>query len=286
MGESWREQVRFLLSVVATAVFLIAGVPAVASASVSPQWLVKGQDVAPWDNAGTMSAGLAAQASQDGVSLPRFTWQTCGTYRGVTYGYSDYTACQPGRTLVAESFTALAAAVHAGVFRRTGMATALLDLESWSFSGTESADPARWIRRAITFARLRHIGVIVTVGGRLATCWACMTAAARAGAVAVSVQNQGKITVGSWDRRLSGAVRAVAGTGTPVIAGLATNTPGVHSLTLLQAEYASALRMGVTRFWLNANNWGARNQCGQIYGGPGCPEIGVQFLGQPGSGGG
>jgi hypothetical protein len=59
------------------------------------------------------------------------------------------------------------------------------------------------------------------------------------------------------------------------------NTPGVHDVSLLRAEYAWARSAGLDQFWLNANNWQGRNECSNAQGGRGCPEIGVQFLASP-----
>jgi hypothetical protein len=76
------------------------------------------------------------------------------------------------------------------------------------------------------------------------------------------------------------AVQAIrrANPKTEILAGLATNNPGLVTAAHMTADYHSALAAGVQGFWLNANNWLHRNQCTATEGGRGCPETGIQFL--------
>jgi hypothetical protein len=63
-----------------------------------------------------------------------------------------------------------------------------------------------------------------------------------------------------------------------ILAGLATNSPGVQTPQDLVSDYHAALADGVQGFWLNAADWGRENHCTAAQGGPGCPAIGVKFL--------
>lgn len=280
---------------VAAAVWPASPAPAAAAPT---HWLIKGQDLQPWDNAGDQSAGLAAQAAGDGVTLPPVTYQLCGTWNGTIYGQSDYTTCAPGNSvLVVEDYGELAQAISDGLFTSLGIHTAIYDLESWPFTPkavqsprVQSASPVVWIGKATALAHANGIALIVSTGGTLATRSDCWTAAARDGAYMVAIQSQGwgwvngAWKLASWKSRVHTAVNVVrsarhaAGTKTLAMVGLATNTPRVHPVWLLAGEYNYAKSIAVNSFWLNANNWGSSNLCNAAQGGFGCPQTGVQFL--------
>lgn len=255
-------------------------------------FFVKGQDRAPWTNAGVVSAGLDAQAVKDGVTVPAPTWTGCGTWGGVAYGRSDYTACETwgaSATLIVENYYQLRAAVNAGY---TG--TAMYDLEPWSYTPYyQYSDPAKWLTRAAQFARYRGIRLIETTGGRLVTLQLAEVAvSAGADAFMVAFQSQGRFrdtsTQTEWDTKVSTWVRALraarakAGTSTLLMAGLATNTnTHLYDYSKLDAQYTWLTRhVAISNVWLNANNWGTADRCHTVAGsgGPGCPEYGVQLL--------
>jgi hypothetical protein len=281
-----------LLAAIVLAVLNCLNVPAGATAT-APHWLIKGQDMA--DNgspqslaSGVNGIGLAAQAHNDGVMLPPPTWQLCGVWNGTTYGQSDYTTCAAGGTLVTESYASLKHAITSGLFTATGITTALIDLESWSYTpADEQANVPSTITSTARLASASGIRLIVSTGGTFAKCAVCWRTAAKAGAYAymVAAQTQGGTSLPNWEANASSAVntvrsaRVAAGTSTLIMLGLATNTPAVHPVSLLLAEWSYGTNtLGVQNYWLNANNWQASNLCTAADGGPGCPEIGVQFL--------
>jgi hypothetical protein len=268
-------------------------------------WLVKGQDLGPWDPAaggkhypsiGLKACAAGAKPCSVRGTLPPFTWVLCGRWHGKAYGLSDYTTCRAGSTPVFENYQRLADAIKAGMFTELGLHYAIYDIETWPYTpAKQKHHPAYWIGRAVSLAKQHGISLIVSPGGGLASCVACWQEAATAGAYMVGIQSQGW----GWDSKtqswklsifasaLSAAVHAIrkarnaAGTKTLIMAGLGTNTPRVHPVSVLRAEYSYARTLQITRFWINANNWAARNRCTASQGGPGCPEIGVEFLAAP-----
>lgn len=268
---------------------------AAASGAPAPSWMVKGQDYLPWDPSSVVNGKLVhyrsigLQACSQGakpcpatqrITLPSFTWRLCGTWGKHVYGLSDYTQCRAPRTLVFESYFRLKAAIDNGMFSKLKMNKALFDLETWTFSGKESKDPGPWIRRALVLAHENNLKLMITLGGGLGRCYSCMATAASHGAFKVSVQSQGADTLAVFKARVRASLKAVRSKSL-LIVGLGTNTPGVHDLSLLRAEYAWARSAGFNQFWLNANNWQGRNKCSNSQGGRGCPEIGVRFLASP-----
>lgn len=276
-----------------------------AAAKTKATWLVKGQDLEPWCNGskpngatctsgGLQSIGLLRQAAKDRVALPAVTYRLCGQWNGTVYGQSDYTTCKPGDTLVVEDYNSLQSAVSNGVFTKGGLHTAVYDIESWPYTPTAQwHNPAPSIRKALSIARKAGVSLIVSPGGRLATCSNCWNTATRYGALGVAIQSQGWGWVSrtrSWDlatwytktAQAVGDVRRTRekyGTATFAMLGLGTNTSQIHSAKVLEAEYNHATRVEkVTYFWMNANNWGRpKNVCPRADGGPGCPQIAVQF---------
>jgi hypothetical protein len=276
---------------------------AVAKTTVS--WLVKGQDLEPWCNGskpngatctsgGLRSIGLLRQAAKDKVILPAVTYRLCGRWNGTTYGQSDYTTCKPGDTLVVEDYHSLQSAVSNGVFRQGGLHTAVYDIESWPYTPrVQWHNPVPSITDALSIASKAGVSLIVSPGGKLAMCSKCWDAAARHGALGVAIQSQGWGWVAAtrswdlavWDTKTAQAVADVRstrkkyGTATFAMLGLGTNTWQIHSAKVLEQEYSHATRIEkVTSFWMNANNWGkAKNLCRRADGGPGCPQIAVQF---------
>ena len=285
--------------VIAVAFGLLAALaaPAAASATTSPHWLVKGQDLvyngSPQSLAsGVNGIGLIAQAVQDGVTLPPVAWRLCGVWNSYTYGQSDYTTCAAGDALVTESYVSLRRAISNGLFTATGITTAIIDLESWAYTPSdEQANVPSTITSTVRLASANGIRLIVSTGGTFARCAVCWATAAKAGAYAymVAAQTQGGTSLSTWETNASYAVstirsaRGAAGTSTLVMLGLATNTPAVHPVSLLLAEWSYGTNtLGINNYWLNANNWQKSNLCTAAEGGPGCPEIGVQFLLQAG----
>jgi hypothetical protein len=268
---------------------------AYAAAKTTIVWQVKGQDLEPWCNGsqpngaectsgGTQSAGLLAQAAQDGSTLPAVTYRLCGQWNGTIYGKSDYTTCQRGDTLVVENYRLLQQAITNGVFTKGRLHTAVYDIESWPYTPRRQRnDPVKAITKALATARKARVGLIVTPGGKLARCYKCWEAAAEHGALGVAIQSQAW-DLATWYTFTAQAVadvrntRKTYGTATFAMLGLATNTPRINSVKLLKKEYNYATRAEkVTHFWMNANNWGQQNLCKQPDGGPGCPQIAVQF---------
>jgi hypothetical protein len=291
-----------ILGLAATAVVapaaLAAHPPAAASGTPATVWMVKGQDYLAWDPSSIVdgkriyypSIGLAecAQGTKpcpaaQRIRLPSFTWRLCGMWGTRVYGFSDDTQCTSAanRTLVFENFFRLQAAINDGLFSKLKMSKALFDLETWSYSGNESKNPGYWIKRALSLAHKHGIKLMITLGGGLGRCYTCMTTAASHGAEKVSVQSQGATTLAGFTSHVLAALTAVGGKKSLLIVGLGTNTPGVHDVSLLSAEYRWARSAGLYQFWLNANNWQARNKCSKAQGGLGCPQIGVQFLAAP-----
>jgi hypothetical protein len=282
-------------AVVAT---LAAPPPAAASAAAAPAWMVKGQDLLAWDPYLVVhgkrvyypSTGLQACAQgakpcpgSQRITLPAFTWRLCGRWGKHVYGLSDDTQCsaQANRTLVFENYSRLNDAVSDGLFSKLKMHEALFDLETWKYSGKDRKDPSYWIGQALQLAHKHDIRLMITLGGGLGRCYGCMTTAAGDGAYKVSVQSQGATTLAGFKSHVLAALKAVGNRRSLIIVGLGTNTPGVHDVPMLRAEYRWARSAGFSQFWLNANNWLARNKCSRPEGGRGCPQIGVQFLAAP-----
>jgi hypothetical protein len=280
---------------------MLSVAPSANAAAKTPiVWQVKGQDLEPWCNGskpdaakctsgGIHSAGLLAQAADDGLTLPAVTYRLCGQWNGTIYGKSDYTTCQRGDTLVVENYASLRRAIAAGVFTTGGLHTAVYDIETWPYTPKKQRHhPVKAITRALAIARRAGVSLIVTPGGGLARCSSCWQAAAQHGALGVAIQSQ------AWDLATFYTLTAKAvadvrnarkkyGTATFVMLGLATNTPRRNSVKLLKEEYNHAVRIEkVTYFWMNANNWGKQNRCMRPDGGPGCPQIAVRFWKQEG----
>jgi hypothetical protein len=287
------------LTVMAALVAALAAHPsAAASAAPAPSWMVKGQDYLAWDPSSVvngkrvhyLSVGLEACSrgtkpcpTTQHITLPSFTWRLCGRWGTHVYGLSDDTQCSssPSRTLVFENYSRLQDAINDGLFSKLRMDKALFDLETWKYSGNDRTDPGKWIKKALRLAHQHHIKLMVTLGGGFGRCYTCMTTAASNGANKVSVQSQGATTLAVFEAHVRAALKAIGNDKSLLIVGLATNTPGVHSVSQLRAEYAWARANGLSQFWLNANNWQARNKCDKAEGGLGCPEIGVRFLASP-----
>jgi hypothetical protein len=234
-----------------------------ASKKLEPSWLVKSNDLKL----------LRRRAKKDGVKLPAFTWVGCG-------GKSDPDSCVAGQQPIFTSYGALHAKAQTG-----WQGTAIFDIETWKYTPRpERKHPDRFICRAAHLTRIdSQLKVIITPYAKppAKRLIGEDVAAAKCGAYAVDVQTQ--FINGSparFGRFISKAVRAVRRVNHKIIvlAGLATNNPSVQTAAHLAADYRRALAAGVNGFWLNAANWGPRNQCRAAQGGPGCPQIGVEFL--------
>lgn len=271
---------------------------AAASTAPAPSWMVKGQDYLAWDPSSVVNGkrvhylSIGLEACSQGtkpcpttqrITLPSFTWRLCGRWGTHVYGLSDDTQCSssPNRTLVFENYSRLQDAINDGLFSKLKVDKALFDLETWKYSGDDRADPNKWIKNALHLAHEHNIKLMVTLGGGFGRCYTCMTTAANHRAYKVSVQSQGATTLAVFKAHVRAALKAIGNNKSLLIVGLGTDTPGVHDVSLLRAEYAWARAAGFSQFWLNANNWQARNKCDIAEGGLGCPEIGVQFLASP-----
>jgi hypothetical protein len=234
-----------------------------ARAKPAPSWLVKSNDLIL----------LQHQAASDGVTLPAFTWVGCG-------GKSDPDRCVAGQQPIFTSYGALRSKALTG-----WRGTAIFDIETWPYTPRpQRKHPDKWICRAAHLTRVdSHLKVIITPFAKppAKRLIGEDVAAAKCGAYAVDVQSQ--FINGSpakFGRFIGKAVKAVRRVDHKIIilAGLATNNPNVQTAAHLTADYRKALAAGVDGFWLNAANWGRRNQCTAAQGGPGCPQIGVEFL--------
>jgi hypothetical protein len=295
-----------VLSVAPSAIAVAKTTAAKSTAAKSTAtWLVKGQDLEPWCNgskpngatctsAGLQSIGLLRQAAKDKVALPAVAYRLCGQWNGTIYGQSDYTTCEPGDTLVVEDYNSLKSAVSNGVFTKGGLHTAVYDIESWPYTPTAQwHNPVPSIRKALSIARKAGVSLIVSPGGSLAMCSNCWHAATQYGALGVAIQSQGwgwvsrtrSWDLATWYTKTAQAVADVRrarkkyGTATFAMLGLGTNTSQIHSAMVLEDEYNHATQVEkVTYFWMNANNWGKpKSVCPRADGGPGCPQIAVQF---------
>jgi hypothetical protein len=232
------------------------------AAPTGPQWLVKSNDLAL----------LGQQAADEGLVMPRFTWVGCG-------GLSDPDACLPGQQPIYTNYQSLRAAAEAGM-----AGTAVFDIEPWRRTpADERANPGFYICKA---ARLQQtdprLKVIITpyVKPPGAMLHEDVTAAS-CHAYAVDIQSQfanaNPEAFNAFIQRDVGDIRAV-NKKVLILAGLATNSPGVQTPQDLVSDYHAALADGVQGFWLNAADWGHENHCTAAEGGPGCPEVGVKFL--------
>lgn len=238
--------------------------PAASPPAAQPLWLVKSNDLAL----------LQQYAATDGVVLPQFASLVgCG-------GLSDPDRCHPGQLPIFTSYWPLRRLAMSG-----WQGTAVFDIEPWAYTPrAQRRHPRRFICRA---AKLQHIDpffrVIVTPYVKPPTKKMIPedVAAAKCGAMAVDVQTQfangSPAKFGSFIRKAIRAIRSV-NQHIIILAGLATNNPGVQLASNLAADYDEALRTGVQGFWLNAKNWGNRNKCTAAQGGPGCPQVGIDFL--------
>ncbi len=242
-----------------------------ASRQAAPVWLVKSNDLIL----------LEHQAIADGVTLPAFTWVGCG-------GKSDPDRCLPGQQPIFTGYQALHSKAVTG-----WSGTAVFDIESWSDTpALERQNPDKWICRAAHLTRIdSRLKVIITPFSKPPKRRLIPedVAAARCGSYGVDVQTQ--FLNGSpaeFGRFIRKAVRAIRRVNNKIVilAGLATNNPNVQSPAHLTSDYHEALAAGVQGFWLNARNWGSRNNCTAAQGGPGCPQVGVRFLEDIGLAGG
>jgi len=248
---------------------LVPGPAASAAAAASsarlpgPLWLVKSNDLAL----------LQRQATADGATLPPFaTWIGCG-------GRSDPDPCRSGQQPIFTSYVPLRRLALSGWH-----GTAVFDIEPWAYTPrAERRKPAKYICLA---ARLANIDPFLRV---IITPFIKPTrkiisedvVAAKCGAAAVDVQSQFAngfpAKFGRFIRKDVIAIRKV-NRHIIILAGLATNNPHVQLASDLVRDYNKALRAGVQGFWLNAKKWVSRNRCTAAEGGPGCPQVGIEFL--------
>jgi hypothetical protein len=237
---------------------------AASSASLpGPLWLVKSNDLAL----------LQGQATADGATLSPFaTWVGCG-------GLSDPDACRSGQQPIFTSYVPLRRLALAGWH-----GTAVFDIEPWPYTPRpERRNPAKYICLAAHLANIDpSLRVVITPFIKPTRKIVSEdVVAAKCGAAAVDVQSQFAngfpAKFGRFIRKDVTAIRKV-NRRIIILAGLATNNPHVQSASDLIRDYDKALRAGVQGFWLNAKKWGSRNRCTAAEGGPGCPQVGIQFL--------
>jgi hypothetical protein len=260
--------VRAATGVLAAAALLLVLAPQRAEAVApsrhpAPLWLVKSNDLIL----------LQRRAATDDVTLPAFTWVGCG-------GKSDPDPCAAGQQPIFTSYWALRSKA-----RSRWRGTAIFDIETWPYTPrAERRDPDKWICLAAHLTRTdRHLKVIITPYAKPAARLLIGedVTAAQCGSYGVDIQSQfingSPAGFGRFIRKAVRAIRRVNDT-IVILAGLATNNPSVQTAAHLTRDYHAALAAGVQGFWLNANNWQGRNQCTRAQGGPGCPQVGIQFL--------
>jgi hypothetical protein len=246
--------------------FVPSPAPAAAASSAQvpePLWLLKSNDLAL----------LQRQAAADGATLPPFaTWVGCG-------GKSDADHCHPGQQPIFTSYVPLRRLALSGWH-----GTAVFDIEPWVYTPrAQRRSPGKYICLAAHLAKIDpSLRVIITPFIKpTKKIISEDVVAAKCGAAAVDVQSQfandSPVKFGRFIRKAVVAIRKVNRRIT-ILAGLATNSPHVQLASDLVRDYDKALRAGVQGFWLNAKNWGSRNRCTATEGGPGCPQVGIEFL--------
>jgi hypothetical protein len=240
-----------------------------ADASVNPSsltWLVKSNDLQL----------IQAQATMDGVVLPNFQWVGCG-------GLSDPLPCPtsgPPQIPLYTSYFQVAADANHHV-----QGVDIFDIETWKLTPAQQrAHPLYWICKAAELKRRdRGLHIVITPYNPVPSMMVKEDAtAARCGAFAIDLQSQfaNGYPYSRFARFMDAGVDAIRANNSRalILAGLATNQATPQTVPHLVSDYHVALRAGVGGFWLNAANWGPKNQCTPAEGGPGCPEIAIQFL--------
>jgi hypothetical protein len=228
-----------------------------------PLWLVKSNDLAL----------LQREAVADGTTLPPFaTWVGCG-------GMSDPDRCRPGQQPIFTNYLPLRQLALSGWH-----GTAVFDIEPWVYTPRpQRRNPRKFICMAAHLTQIDPFLRVVITPFLKPTKKIISedVAAAKCGAAAVDVQSQFAdgfpAKFGRFIRQAVTAIRRV-NRRTIILAGLATNNPHVQLAANLVRDYGKALRAGVQGFWLNAKKWGGRNRCTAAEGGPGCPQVGIEFL--------
>jgi hypothetical protein len=288
MASKWTSRPVLKYLAVADVAILAFVFPAVgpgrAATTPAPLLLVKSNDLATLNLCAQQGSTICAQQATQGVTLPPFTWTGCG-------GLSDPLACQPGQVPIETAehpIWVLAQHHYAG--------PVIYDIEVWSFTpAKERADPLTWICRAARLVKTDpKLQVILTPYSGSPGSFAVLThaqqvtmiaedaKAAQCGAYAVGIQSQfangHPVTV--FQPFIQADVKAIRKESRKVtiLAGLSTNNPVPQTVANLTADWVIALSAGVQGFWLNANDWLAKNRCTAAQGGPGCPETGIRLL--------
>jgi hypothetical protein len=229
-------------------------------------WLIKTGD----------AERIAAQAQIDGVTLPTWTWDACG-------GPYNWLCWWPGAP-------AAITAAENGVWQFVRFhthGTVFYDLESWQATpNREKANPLYWLCRAAKTVRAAHKPGVHLIETPLAHTAAAIQSedvqAVKCGVFGVDIQSQfadGKPA--HFKSFVSGDIEAMRDVRKSVVilVGLATNGPaGYLAATTLVRDYRYAIGAGANGIWLNAADWMAKNKCGAAQGGPGCPQIAIEFL--------
>ena len=275
----------FALAVVAIpAVVVLAVGTGHAATTSAPLLLVKSNDVATLNLCAQLGSTICTPQLTEGVALPAFTWTGCG-------GLSDALACQPGQVPIETAEGAvwkLARQHYAG--------PVVFDIETWTLTpAIERAAPLKYICQAAKVVKIDpKLQVIITPYSGSPGAFSALTEAqrvtmiaedakaAQCGAYAVDIQSQfaNGHPVRVFQPFIKAAVRAIRMESKKIIilAGLATNNPTPQTVANLTADWVIALSAGVQGFWVNANDWLAKNSCTAAQGGPGCPETGIRLL--------
>jgi len=250
----------------------------------APLLLVKSNDLAAIQLCAQQGSTTCAQQATQGVTLPAFTWTGCG-------GLSDPLACQAGQVPIETAETAVWKLAH-----QHYAGPVVFDIETWSLTpANERADPLTWICRAAKVVKTDpKLHVIITPYSGSPGAYSSLTPpqrvtmiredakAAQCGAYAVDIQSQfaNGSPVTEFQPFVTAAVKAIRKESKKVIilAGLATNNPVPQTVANLTADWVIALSEGTQGFWLNANDWLAKNRCTPAQGGHGCPETGIRLL--------
>jgi hypothetical protein len=275
---------RWLAAAAGVIIAALSVLPAapVAHASTSPAsltWLIKSND---------LDQRLAPQALADGVTLPAFSWVGCG------YG-SDPVACPKGDhpqvplTTTYYELRALAAKHYRGVV--------IFDLEPWSYSHGEISHALYFIRKAVQLQQsdpgLKVVPTPVS-GYRLGVKFllAEVTQAAKYHAYGIGLQSQfaDLLPHTAFRSFISSATRDIRryDPHAVILAGLAIAEGPLISVHALVEDYDVALSYHVSGFWLNVDVYNCpfadpdcpKAEClgNTALGGPGCPQIAVEFL--------
>lgn len=227
---------------------------------------------------------LAPQALADGVRLPSFL-------TGCGYG-SDPLPCTAGQVPLATTFYEVKA-----LAARHFQGPVVFDIEPWKYSHGEISHALYFIRKAVQLQKtdpgLKVMPTPVS-GYRLGVRFllAEVTQAARYGAWGVGLQSQAMDLYPHTRFRafIAAAVKDIRryDPRAVILAGLAIAEGPTITVHALIQDYDVAMDYHVSGFWLNVDVYDcpfatpdcAAAECGgdTAMGGPGCPQIAIEFL--------